>query len=155
MNRPLRLILFLLLATVIGCGGQEKPKYTNVKGKVTYNGHPIDKGQITFSIDGYPPSSMKIEAGEFNGQAMVGSNKVSVSAKKKSAAAPKLSEQAQTQIQGYQKYKKNDKDAGSLSEFDASQVDYIPPEWGSQSTEKRMVEAGAPNEFEFHIKGKD
>jgi hypothetical protein len=153
MNRPLGFILFLILATVVGCGQQDKPTYANVKGKVTYNGKPIEKGQITFSMDGRPPSSMDIVDGAFNGQAMVGSNKVAVSAKKKSDSAPKLSEQAQTQIKGYQKYKREDQ--GTSSEYDASMVEYIPPEWGTQSKEVRVVESGSTNEFEFNIKGKN
>jgi hypothetical protein len=158
MNRPLGFILFLILATVVGCGQQQdKPTYANVKGKVTYNGKPIEKGQITFAIEGRPPSSMNIVDGAFNGQAMVGSNKVSVSAKKKSASAPKLSKEAQIQIEGYQKKFKAEqgKGAGSTSDYDASMVEYIPPEWGAQSQEKRVVESGSSNEFEFNIKGKD
>jgi hypothetical protein len=147
-------MLFLILATVIGCG-KDKAKYANIKGKVTYNGSPIEKGQITFEVQGQPPSSMKIVNGEFNGQAMVGSNRVSVSAKKKVANAPVLSEHAQTMIKGYQKYKSNEEGAGDMGGYDATMVDYIPPEWGAQSTEKRTVESGTANEFEFHIKGKD
>jgi hypothetical protein len=59
MNRPLGFILFLFLATVVGCGQQDKPPtYANVKGKVTYNGKPIEKGQIVFAMEGQPPSSM-------------------------------------------------------------------------------------------------
>jgi hypothetical protein len=156
MNRPPGIILFLILATVVGCGQGNKPKYANVKGKVTYNGNPIEKGQITFAVDGMPPSSMDIVDGAFNGQAMVGSNKVSISAKKRVANAPKLSEHAKTQIGGYQdKFKREQGGAGSVSQYDAAQVDYIPPEWGSQSTQKRVVESGVTNEFEFAIKGKD
>jgi hypothetical protein len=158
MNRPLRFILFLILATVVGCGQQQdKPTYANVKGKVTYNGKPIEKGKITFAIEGRPPSSMDIVDGAFNGQAMVGSNKVSVSAKKKSANPPKLSKEAQIQIEGYRKKFKNEpgKGAGTISDYDATMVEYIPPEWGTQSTQTRVVESGSPNEFEFNIKGEN
>ncbi|HEX4589639.1 MAG TPA: hypothetical protein VH120_06900 [Gemmataceae bacterium] len=156
MNRPLGFILFLILATVVGCGQQDK-KYANVKGKVTYNGQPIEKGQITFWMEGGPPSSMNIVDGEFNGQAMVGSNKVSVSAKKKSASAPKLPPNAQIQIDGYKKkfQAEQGKGAGSISDYDATMVEYIPPEWGTESKETRVVESGSTNEFEFNIKGKN
>ena len=156
MNRSLAFILFLILATVIGCG-KDKTKFANVKGKVTYNGSPIEKGQITFSIEGQPPTNIKIVDGEFNGQAMVGSNKISVSAKKKAAGgnAPVLSEHAQTMIKGYQKYKSNEEGAGDMGAYDPSLVEYIPAEWGAKSTERRTVESGTTNEFEFHIKGKD
>jgi len=155
MNRPFVFILSLMLASVVGCGHRDKPTYANVKGKVTFNGSPIEKGTITFALEGRPPSSMNIVDGAFNGQAMVGSNKVSVSAKKKSASAPKLSKEAQTQMEGYQKKFKRDseKGGGTISQFDATLVDYIPPEWGMQSTQMRVVESGSKNEFEFDIKG--
>jgi len=74
----------------------------------------------------------KIVNGEFNGQAMVGSNVVSVSAKKKVANAPTLSEHAQSQIKGYQKYKSTEEGAGDMAGYDATMVDYIPPEWGAK-----------------------
>jgi hypothetical protein len=155
MNRPLAFILFLILATVVGCSGQaNKPTYANVKGKVTYNGSPIEKGEISFLVDGQPPSTMKIDNGAFNGQAMVGPNRVSVSAWKKAETAPKLPPQAETQIKGYMKYK-NAKEGGPTGGYDATLVDYIPPEWGLQSKETRVVEAGSTNEFEFNIKGKN
>ena len=42
---------------VVGCGkGDDAPAYANVSGTVTYNGKPIEKGQITFSTDGRPPT---------------------------------------------------------------------------------------------------
>jgi len=156
MNRLFVPIPFLILVTVVGCGDGDKPKYANVKGKVTFNGKPIEKGQIIFSMDGRPPSAMTIVDGEFNGQAMVGTNKISVSAMKKSASAPTLSKGALAQVKGYQqKFKdKPDQGGGTVSE-DPNSVDYIPPEWGMQSKETRVIEAGQSNEFEFHIKGKN
>jgi len=102
MNRPLVFLLFLLLATVVGCQG--KPRYTNVKGTVTFNGKPIDKGEIFFTVEGQTPSSMDIVDGKYTGQAMVGSNRVSVSARKKSGSAPKLPPAAQAQIKGYKEW---------------------------------------------------
>src|SRR5262249_56971611 len=91
MNRPHGFLLFLLLATAVGGGRGDQPSYANVKGTVKFNGKPIPKGQITFAMEGRPPSTMDIVDGEYSGQAMVGSNKVSVSAKKKSGTAPQLS----------------------------------------------------------------
>ena len=153
MNKLHVSIPFLILLTVVGCGGGDKPQYANVKGKVTFNGKPIEKGQITFAMDGRAPSTMTIVDGEFNGQAMVGTNKISISAMKKTATAPSLPKAAQTQIKGYQKYKREDQ--GTSSEYDASMVEYIPPEWGAQSKETRVIEAGTTNEIEIHIKGKN
>ena len=157
MNHSLGFILSLVLVTVAGCQQSAKPNYANVKGKVTFNGRPIENGQITFAMEGRPPSTMKIVDGEFNGQAMVGSNKVSVSAMKKNADAPKLPPAAQVQIKGYQeKFKKEQgKGSGSASDYDGSTVDYIPPDWGSQSKEMRVIEAGSTNDIEIHIKGKN
>ena len=153
MNRPLALPLFLLLATVVGCQQGDKQNYANVSGTVTYNGRPIDKGQITFATEGRPPTTMEIVDGNFAGQAMVGSNKVSVSARKKAAAAPKLSKAAETQIKGYMERRKGQD--GDPSDFDRTMVEYIPSEWGVESKQTRVVEAGATNNFEFDIKGKN
>jgi hypothetical protein len=157
MKSPLVPIPFLILVTVVGCGGGDKPKYANVKGKVTFNDKPIEKGQITFWMDGRAPSTMEIIDGEFNGQAMVGTNKVSVSAMKKTAAARALPKEAEKQIKGYQqKFKDSpNQGGGTISEYDPMSVDYIPPEWGTQSKETRVIEAGQTNEFEFRIKGKN
>ena len=44
-------------------------------------------------------------------------------------------------------------ESGPPPEYDASMVEYIPPEWGTQSTQMRVVESGSKNEFEFDIKG--
>ena len=153
MNRPLGSILFLILVTVVGCQKSDKPKYANVKGKVTFNGKPIEKGQITFVVQGQLPSTMLISDGSFSGQAMIGVNNVSVSAMKKSATAPPVPKAAQVQIKGYMEKKKGEP-GGPTGESDPSLVEYIPPEWGAQSKETRVVEAGAANEFEIDIKVK-
>ena len=91
---------------------------------------------------------------------MVGSNKVSVSARKKSATGPQVkggaaaAKDANAQVSGYMKFKAAPGEfGGPPKDYDASMVEYIPPEWGTQSTQMRVVEAGAPNEFEFEIKG--
>src|SRR5437016_4096951 len=108
MTRPIGFLLVLLLATVVGCQQGTKQTYANVKGTVTYNGKPVEKGQITFAVEGKPPATSDIVDGKFSGQAMVGSNKVSVSALKKSATAPPLSKAAQSQIKAYMEIKKGE-----------------------------------------------
>jgi hypothetical protein len=163
MNRPLGLLLFLPLAAAVGCQGGDKPTYANVKGQVTYNNKPIEKGQITFALEGRPPSTMDIVDGKFNGQAMVGSNKVSVSARKKAATQPQVrggaaaAKDAQSQMKGYaQKFQAAPGEfGGPPKDYDPTMVDYIPPEWGPHSRQMRVVEAGVPNEFEIEIKGKN
>jgi hypothetical protein len=155
MNRPLGFLLFLVLATVVGCEKSDKQTYANVKGTVLFNSKPIEKGKITFALEGRPPSTMDIVDGKFAGQAMVGSNRISVSAKRKSATAPKLSKDAQTQIEGYMKFRAEPGEfGGPPTDYDPTMVEYIPPEWGPASTQMRVVEVGAANEFEFDIKGK-
>jgi hypothetical protein len=153
MKRTLGFLLILVLATAVGCSQGSGRQYANVKGTVKYNGKPVEKGEISFTIEGNPPSAMDIIDGEFHGQAMVGSNKVSVIALKKSATGgPKLDANAKAQIQGYMKYKREDA-GNSSSNFDPTMVDYMPPEWGTNSKHRLVVEAGAPNDFTIIIKG--
>jgi hypothetical protein len=151
MYRPLGFFLILVFATVVGCGS-DVPKFANIKGTVTFNGKPIEKGKITFASPGRPPSTMDIDDGKFNGQAMVGENKVSVSAMKRLANAPKLPPQAELFMNRAGQRKE---DAGTVGEHDPNAVDYIPQEWGLQGKQTRVVEPGSTNEFEFNIKSKN
>jgi hypothetical protein len=167
MNRPLGFFLFVILATVVGCQPSNKPTYADVKGTVTFNGKLIEKGQITFAVEGRAPSTMDIVNGKFAGEAMVGSNKVSVSARKKAATMPwaksaavpaKVSaaaaRDAEAQIKGYMKFKAGKGEFGGPPlDYDPTMVEYIPPDWGTHSTRMHVVEAGKTNEFEFDIKG--
>jgi hypothetical protein len=153
MLRSFGILLFFILATVVGCGQSDKPKYANVKGKVTFNGKPIEKGQITFVVQGQAPSSMLISDGSYSGQAMIGVNNVSVSAMKHSATAAPVPKGAQVQIRGYMEKKKGEP-GGPTGDYDPTLVESIPPEWGAHSKETRVVEAGAANEFNIDIKGK-
>jgi hypothetical protein len=159
MYRSLGFILLLALTLVVGCQGN-KPTYAIVKGSVKYNGKAIEKGQIVFAREGRPPSVMDIVDGRFNGQAMVGENKVSVSARKKSGAAPfggapaAEKKHAEIQIKGYKE--KIRREFGTPSEeYDPTMMDYIPEEWGDHGKQMRVVEAGVANEYEFEIKGKN
>ena len=159
MNHLLGFLPFLILGTVVGCQQGDKQTYANVKGTVTFNGKPIEKGHITFAVEGRAPSTMDIDDGTFNGQALVGSNKVSVSARKKSATQPTkgnsaAAKDADAQMNGYMKFKAGRGEfGGPPADYDPTMVEYIPPQWGAHSTNMRMVEAGKTNEFEFAIKG--
>jgi hypothetical protein len=147
-------MLVLILAAVVGCEQGEKQSYANVSGTVKYNGQPIEKGKITFAVEGRPPSTIDIVDGKFTGSAMVGQNKVSVSAKRKGTMqVVRGKEDAENQIKGYMEKKKGEF-GGPPADYDPTMVEYIPPEWGSQSTQTRVVEAGADNKFEIEIKGK-
>jgi hypothetical protein len=159
MKSSLGFILLLALTLVVGCQGN-KPTYAIVKGLVTYNGKPIEKGTIVFAREGRPPAVMDIVDGKFNGQAMVGENKVSVSARKKAGSALEGKgggaverKHADTQIKGYMEKKR---EFGTPApEYDPNMVDYIPEEWGEHGKQMRVVEAGVANEFEFDIRGKN
>jgi hypothetical protein len=156
MNRPTGfLLLVLILALAVGCEQKDQLSYANVSGTVTFNGTPIEKGQITFAIEGRPPSTMDIVDGKFAGSAMVGQNRVMVSAKRKGTAqVTKGAKAAETQIKGYMDKKKGEF-GGPPMDYDPTMVDYIPQEWGMASRQTRVVEAGAENKYEFNIKGTD
>jgi hypothetical protein len=156
MNRSFGFLPFLILATLVGCQRGDKQPYADVKGTVKFNGTPIEKGQITFALEGRPPSTMDIVNGKYSGQAMVGSNRVTVSAKRKVAVAPRLTKDAENQTKGYKEWmqgKGKGEFGGPPADYDPTMVEYIPPEWGTHSTQTRMVEAGGANEFDFDIKG--
>ena len=152
MNQLARFTALAIVFGVVGCSKDGAPSYVNVSGTVTYNGQPIPKGQITFSTDGRPPSMMEIVDGKFAGQAMVGSNKIMVSAYRKTNNERKIPDSAKKQYEAYRAMNKGGGDSGET--FDPSMEDYIPKEWNRESTQVRVVEAGGQNKFEFDIKGK-
>ena len=151
MKRLFVFVVFFFLVTVVGCG--DKLSYANVKGKVTYNGKAIDKGTVVFSVEGKPPTVIDIVDGKYEGQAVVGSNRISVSAVRKTAHAPKLPKEAEAQIKGYKEYFKGKFEGDPSGEYQPGMEDYVPAEWGSASKNIRVVESGAPNEFDITIKG--
>jgi hypothetical protein len=67
------------------------PAYANVSGTVTYNGNPLEEGQITFSVPAFatdgagppPPTVADIVNGKYTLQAIVGTNRVSITAFRK------------------------------------------------------------------------
>jgi hypothetical protein len=158
MNRSLLLLPFLLFATVVGCSKKsgDGPKSAFVKGTVIYNGKPVEKGKITFTIVGGPPTIMDIVDGQFVGEAEVGTNRVIISAKKKADTIPNLDPEAKALIEANLKIKFRGKPGemrGPPPDWDPMMVEYIPPEWNKDSQNTRTVEAGSPNDFTFDIKG--
>jgi hypothetical protein len=153
MKHTLLFFLCLIGATLVGCGSGEKKTYTNVKGTVIFNGKPLDKGEATFAVAGKPPTFMDVSDGKFSGQAMVGTNIVSFSAKRQSGTALKLSPAVLAQVKAY-KEKGPGNGGGDPNKPMVNTVDLIPPEWGPESKQTRVVEAGAANDFEFSIKTK-
>jgi hypothetical protein len=145
--------LAVAIGVVVGCGKKDGPAFANVSGTVTYNGAPLAKGQITFQTDGRPPTVADIVDGKFAGQARIGSNKVAVAAFRKAAKERVIPETAKKQYEAYRAMNKGG-GGGTSAQFDPTMEDYIPDEWGKASKQLRVVEAGAPNTFEFDIKGK-
>jgi hypothetical protein len=45
-------------------------------------------------------------------------------------------------------------DPEGLAESSITLVETLPPEWNTKSKQKRVVESGGANEFDFNIKGK-
>lgn len=159
MNRPFGILLFLFLVTLIGCQKGDRQVYANISGTVTFNGQPIQKGLITFAVEGRPPTTMDIIDGKFDGQAIVGSNKVTVSARRKAASVPGAmggaasQKDADTQLKGYMKFKAEaGQFGGPPKDYDPTMVEYIPADWNQDSKQMRVVEAGAANEFKFDIR---
>jgi hypothetical protein len=146
--------LAVAIGVVAGCGKKDAPAYANVSGTVTYNGAPLAKGQITFQMEGKPPSSADIVDGKYTGQAMIGSNRVSISARRKAAKPKVLPETAKKQIEAYRALNKSGGGGFSDEEDPLTTEDYIPADYGKFSKQIRAVEAGAPNTFDFNIKGK-
>jgi hypothetical protein len=124
-----------------------------VSGTVTYNGQPLPKGQITFSTEGRQPSMIEIVDGKFAGQAMIGSNRVMVSAFRTTSKERQYPDTAKKQIEAYRAMNKGG-GGESSDQFNPTMEDYIPPEWGRGSKQVRVIEAGGQNKFEFEIKGK-
>ena len=152
MKHPFRFLVFLILLTGIGCNG-DKSNYAKVKGTVSLDGKPIDKGQIYFRLEGKPATFMDIIDGKYSGQAMVGSNTISVSVTKKTGAPPRLPPQAIAQMKAYKEKSRGQGGADPNATYEST-IDIIPREWGAASKQVRVVEAGAANDFEFSISTK-
>ena len=69
---------FLSALLISGCGTGEPPTYP-VKGKVTLDGKPIEKGLIRFSPTGSAsPAGAEIKAGQYSLKAPPGESKVEI-----------------------------------------------------------------------------
>lgn len=143
--------VFLLLT---GCNSDRPPSYVPVKGEVTLNGKPLDDATITFNTDGRPPVLINIYEGKYSGQAMVGTNRISISAKRKGtgAANPRLDEGAKARMSGEQK--RREMEGGPQSAPVEPGEDIIPPDFGSNTKQTRDIVAGAENKFDFDIRVK-
>jgi hypothetical protein len=159
-----RILLYALAAGLAagpaGCDGNKGPVYTNVSGTITVNGKPLDKGTITFTSDGRPPTQAEIVDGKYAGQAIVGANKVAISARRKAAAAKAMNPQAKAmmdaQLKGYaEKGPPGSGGGGMPIDSPLDEQETLPAEWNTASKHVREVAAGAQNAFDFDIKTKN
>jgi len=154
MKKSICAIALLTILAAIGCDKSDKaPPYANVSGTVKYNGKALPKGTITFAADGRPPTVMDITDGTFSGQALTGSNKIMVSARRKSAAMTNLPPDVVSRIQ-HQTSGPPQSGGAPPADPDAGSEETIPADWNSNSKQFRVVESGTQNKFEFEIKGK-
>jgi hypothetical protein len=152
MNQFAKLTALAVTFGMSGCSNDGAPSYAKVSGTVTYNGQPLSKGQITFSLEGRAPTMVEIVDGKYSGQAMIGSNRVQIAAFRKRAKERALPETAKKQIEAYQALNKSG-GGGKSEQFDPSMEDYIPADYGRESKQTRVVEKGGENSFDFNIKG--
>ncbi len=142
-------ILFgLSLLVGAGCGGAKvvQPEMAPVTGTISLKGKPLSDATVTFSSAGFPPNTMEVTNGKFSGRAMIGVNKVAVSAKVKGAAGSQTSG-AQTAND----LKRMQQQSGG-SGGDASMVETIPAEWTQAGNHLETVTAGDGNVYTFNIK---
>lgn len=146
----LSLSVCLLALGVAGCGPTANQKYVNVSGTVKFDGKPLQNAKIIFSKPGVPPTSIDIIDGNYTGQAVAGENIISFTAMRPSKTGMgRMPPEAIAQMKAY-------KDMGKdvpLGDTTGMQ-DMIPPDWGTKSTQMRIVEAGAENKFDFTLAGK-
>ena len=148
-NKNQFLLLIAFIACIVsGCSGSDKPpSYVNVSGNVTFDGKPLTDATIVFNTDGRPPSQIPIVDGVYNGQAMIGSNRVSITARRKGAAGNShVSEADKARIAGMAKAMASQGGAPDEGE------EIIPADYGANTKQVRVIESGVQNKFDFDIK---
>lgn len=140
-------VVAVIVCFASGCANNDKPpSYVNVSGTVNFDGKPLNDANITFNTDGRAPSVIQIVDGQYNGQAMIGSNRVSISAKRKvaNASTRPISASDRGRMESY----KNQPGYVAVEEGEET----IPPDFGINTKQMRVIEAGATNKFDFDIK---
>lgn len=120
------------LCLVLGCG-EKGPQRYEVSGTATFDGAPIEKGDISFepTDKSQAPDGGVIENGKFKFAAQAGSKLVQIR-----ASRPLPPE------------RQDNPEMGLLYE------DYIPAQFNSSTTLKAEVTATGPNTFTFDLKSK-
>jgi hypothetical protein len=117
---------------VIGCtSGPPQVAQATVKGTVKLDGKPMEAGKVSFSLPGEVPDTLDVNNGAFEGKAKIGKARVEVRA-----------------------YKEGKETKMGDTIIPASQENYIPAKWNSESKLEADVTKGGPNEFTFDVTSK-
>lgn len=122
--------LILLVIVLAGCGPSSPPVYT-VKGTVTFEGAPVEEGDILFRPEttSLRAEGAKIIKGEYTVKAHPGKNKISISASKVNPAL-------------------------KSPEGEPVREDYIPAQYNFATTLQEEVATNNDNRFDFNLKAK-
>lgn len=126
LGRRLFPLMSIALLTLAGCGGG--PREYGVHGTVTFDGQPVEKGEIRFLPAGTQEAAYggAIENGKFECKVTEGQKRVEITATREAATpAP-----------------------DGLPDY----VSYIPAEYNTQSTLKAEVKPSGDNTFTFDLK---
>ena len=131
----LRVSLVLVGATLLLSGCEPSiPKTYEVKGKVTFDGKPLNEGTITFELnDGRAPATLQIKNGSYEGQSRAGNSIVRITADKMMPATNSMS-------------------AEPTTEKKMVPVNYLPERYNHASELRAVVKPEGPNEFSFDLR---
>ena len=122
-------LLAALLATVGGCG-PGGPVRVPVSGTVSYDGKPVEMGDILFldPAGRYPPDGVPITNGRYEVKVSVGPKRVEIRDRR--------------QVPGT---------ADPMRGGRPDEVEYIPAQYNRSSTLTVEVKEGGPNTFDFPL----
>jgi hypothetical protein len=124
--------LALLAVPLVALGCSSGPRMHKVMGNVTYNGKPVEEGDILFvpTTKSLGPDPGKIKNGRFEFLAKEGTHRVEISASRILPGGAK----------------------GAGGEPVAEE--YLPERYNTASDLTAHVQASGPNQFEFKLEGK-
>lgn len=119
------LTLLSALGLALGCGGGG-PKVFTVTGTVTFDGQPVEQGEIVFfPADIGSPCAGSIAGGKFECRVPAGENRVEITATRESPTPA----------------------SDGLPNYES----YIPAQYNTESTLTASVAAGGENTFTFEL----
>lgn len=130
----------LLLA---GCGGSDGPPTFRVSGKVTLDGQPVNKGQITFKDAAGQTKSMaaEVQNGAYSFLCTAGQKKIEITSLRK--------------VEGKQhKFGGNPGDPIGPNNSADIYEEAIPAVYNTQTTLEQEVKSSGSNQFNFDLKSK-